>query len=161
MSEAVTVRPATKADLPTIGRLATLLVKLHNDLDAKRFIAPTPQTPEGYARFLGSQLAAEDALLWVAEQGGEVVGYAWARIEGFDYMELRGPAGVLEDIVVDPSRRRGGVGKTLLDAVLAEMSARGVPQVVLSTADRNEAAQRLFARTGFRRTMVEMTREIP
>jgi RimJ/RimL family protein N-acetyltransferase len=31
---------------------------------------------------------------------------------------------------------------------------------VLSTAARNEAAQRLFERVGFRRTMVEMTREL-
>jgi ribosomal protein S18 acetylase RimI-like enzyme len=161
VSDAVTVRPATKADLPTIGELATMLEKLHNELDAKRFIAPTPQTPEGYARFLGTQLEREDAFLLVAEQGGEVVGYAWARIEGFDYMELRGPAGVLEDIVVDPSRRRGGVGQALLDAVLFELRAHDVPQVVLSTADRNEAAQRLFGRAGFRRTMVEMTRELP
>jgi hypothetical protein len=32
--------------------------------------------------------------------------------------------------------------------------------VVLSTAEQNEAAQRLFASTGFRRTMIEMTREL-
>jgi RimJ/RimL family protein N-acetyltransferase len=32
--------------------------------------------------------------------------------------------------------------------------------VVLSTAERNEAAQRLFASMGFRRTMIEMTREL-
>jgi len=30
---------------------------------------------------------------------------------------------------------------------------------VLSTAEQNEPAQRLFARAGFRRTMIEMTRE--
>jgi ribosomal protein S18 acetylase RimI-like enzyme len=31
---------------------------------------------------------------------------------------------------------------------------------VLGTAQKNEAAQRLFERLGFRRTMVEMTREL-
>jgi RimJ/RimL family protein N-acetyltransferase len=30
---------------------------------------------------------------------------------------------------------------------------------VLSTAERNEPAQRLFEKAGFRRTMIEMTRE--
>ena len=35
-----------------------------------------------------------------------------------------------------------------------------MPRVVLLTAERNEAAQRLFARAGFRRTMIEMTREM-
>jgi len=32
--------------------------------------------------------------------------------------------------------------------------------VVLSTAERNAPAQRLFASAGFRRTMIEMTREL-
>jgi ribosomal protein S18 acetylase RimI-like enzyme len=75
-------------------------------------------------------------------------------------MSLRGPAGVLHDIVVDPAHRGRGVGRALLDATLAELKTRGAPRVVLSTAERNEPAQRLFARAGFRRTMIEMTREL-
>ena len=82
------------------------------------------------------------------------------RLEGLDYMSLRGPAGVLYDIVVDPAHRRGGVGRALLDATIASLEARGAPMVVLSTAERNEAAQRLFASAGFRRTMIEMTRDL-
>jgi ribosomal protein S18 acetylase RimI-like enzyme len=75
-------------------------------------------------------------------------------------MALRGPAGVLYDIVVDPERRRHGVGRMLLDATVALLQSLGASQVVLSTAERNERAQRLFARAGFRRTMVEMARDL-
>ena len=75
-------------------------------------------------------------------------------------MSLRGPAGVLHDIVVDPAHRAQGIGRMLLDATLSALDARGAPRVVLSTAERNESAQRLFARAGFRRTMIEMTREL-
>jgi ribosomal protein S18 acetylase RimI-like enzyme len=75
-------------------------------------------------------------------------------------MSLRGPAGVVYDIVVDPEHRRSGVGRALLDATLASLQAGGAPRVVLSTAERNEPAQRLFASAGFRRTMIEMTREL-
>ena len=75
-------------------------------------------------------------------------------------MSLRGPAGVLHDIVVDPAHRGNGVGQTLLDATLEAIKARGATQVVLSTAERNESAQRLFTRAGFRPTMIEMTREL-
>jgi ribosomal protein S18 acetylase RimI-like enzyme len=96
----------------------------------------------------------------VAERGGEVLGYTYAGVEGNDYMALRGPAGVLYDIVVDPAHRARGVGRMLLDATLAALEARGAPRCVLSTAERNESAQRLFARAGFRRTMIEMTREL-
>jgi ribosomal protein S18 acetylase RimI-like enzyme len=48
----------------------------------------------------------------------------------------------------------------LLSATVAALRVRGAPRVVLSTAERNESAQRLFARAGFRRTMIEMTREL-
>ena len=65
-----------------------------------------------------------------------------AGFEDTDYMSLRGPAGALYDIVVDPEARGRGVGRALLDATLREL-----------------AAQRLFAEAGFRRTMIEMTRE--
>ena len=67
---------------------------------------------------------------------------------------------MLQDIIVDPEYRGRGVGRLLLDAALAALRSHGASQVVLSTAARNEAAQRLFAGAGFRPTMVEMTREL-
>ncbi len=157
---AAMVRPATQADLPALGRLGALLVRVHHEFDPKRFIAATPGTEHGYAAFLRGQLAEPDVVVLVAERAGEVLGYTYAGVEGNDYMALRGPAGVLYDVVVDPAHRAQGVGRLLLDAALAALEARGAPRCVLSTADRNESAQRLFARAGFRRTMVEMTREL-
>ena len=81
-------------------------------------------------------------------------------MEGYDYKSLRGPAALLHDILVDPNHRGHGVGRRLLDETLAMLRSRGARQIVLSTAERNESAQRLFARLGFRRTMIEMTREL-
>ena len=155
-----TIRPAAPADLPTIGRLGALLVRLHHDFDAQRFIAATSRTEQLYASFLGSQLDVPNVMVLVAERDGEVLGYTYGGVEDYDYMALRGPAGVLYDIVVDSAHRGQGIGRMLLDATLATLEARGAPRVVLSTAEQNESAQRLFARAGFRRTMVEMTREL-
>jgi len=155
----VTIRPATPDDLSAIGRLGTLLVKTHYDFDPKRFMAPTRHTESGYASFLGSQLGREDVVVLVAAEGGTVIGYTYAGVEGRDWMSLRGPAGVVYDIVVDPTHRGRGVGRALLEATVAALRSRGSPQVVLSTADRNAAAQRLFESAGFRRTMIEMTRD--
>jgi ribosomal protein S18 acetylase RimI-like enzyme len=155
-----TIRPAAPTDLPAIGRLGALLVRLHHDLDPERFIAATPQTEGAYAAFLGRQRDAQNIVILVAERDGELLGYTYAGVEGPDYMSLRGSAGVLYDIVVDPMHRGHGVGRMLLDATLVALKVRGAPRVVLSTAEGNESAQRLFARAGFRRTMVEMTREL-
>jgi ribosomal protein S18 acetylase RimI-like enzyme len=157
---AISIRPATAADLPALGRLGALLVRTHYEFDPQRFLAATPETEHAYAAFLGRQLREPNVVILVAERDGEVLGYTFAGVEGHDYMALRGPAGVLYDIVVDPAQRGRGVGRMLLDATLAALKERGAPRVVLSTAERNEAAQRLFARAGFRRTMIEMTREM-
>jgi ribosomal protein S18 acetylase RimI-like enzyme len=159
-SAAIVVRAATRADVPAIGKLGALLVRTHHEFDPKRFIPSTPQTARGYGSFLGSQLEDPSVVVLVAARGDAVIGYTYAAVEGFDYMSLRGPAGALHDIVVDPAERGRGVGRTLLDATIAALAERGAPRVVLSTAERNEAAQRLFERAGFRRTMIEMTREL-
>lgn len=156
----VTIRPAAPADFPAIGRLGALLVRVHHDFDPLRFIAASAQTETGYGDYLRSQSGKANVDLLVAARDADILGYAWGAVEGFDYMSLRGPAAVLYDIVVDTHQRGSGVGSQLLRAMLAAFEARGAPRVVLSTAARNEAAQRLFARMGFRETMIEMTREL-
>jgi len=159
MTSNAVVRPATPADVPAIGRLAVLLVQAHHDFDPQRFLSVTPHTEQGYADYIGTQLGKKRTVVLAAELNDEVTGYAWGAVEGTDYMALRGPAGVLYDIVVDPQYRGEGIGALLLDGVLKALEALGAPRVVLSTAVRNEAAQRLFTRAGFRPTMMEMTRE--
>ena len=157
---AILIRPATRADVPALGRLGALLVRTHHDFDPQRFIAARPDTERGYGSWLGSQTEKPDIIVLVAEREGEAVGYAYAGLEGHDYMALRGPAGALYDIIVDPAHRSHGIGRQLLDAAIAALREKGAPRVVLSTAAKNEPAQRLFERAGFRRTMIEMTREL-
>jgi len=156
----VIIRPATIDDTPVLGRLGALLVKTHHDFDPRRFLSETGRTEAAYGAFLGSQLQEPNVALLVAEKNRKVLGYAYAAAEGVDYMALRGPAGVLYDIIVDPAHRGHGVGRMLLQAALASLKELGAPRVVLSTAERNEPAQKLFASAGFRRTMIEMTREL-
>jgi ribosomal protein S18 acetylase RimI-like enzyme len=160
MSATINIRLATPADIPAIGRLGALLVRTHHDLDPERFIAATSGTEKGYGSFLSTQLEEPNVIILVAERDGEVLGYTYAGVEGNDYMALRGPAGVVYDIVVDPVYRRQGIGRMLLDATIEALKAKGSPRVVLSTAERNVSAQHLFDGTGFRRTMIEMTREL-
>lgn len=159
-TSAATIRPATPADVTALGKLGAIMVSTHHDFDAARFVAPTPETEQRYGSFLGTQLAKKDVVVLVAERDGEVLGYIYAGVEGRDYMSLRGPAGVVYDIVVDPAQRGQGVGRMLLDAGVAALKSRGAPQIVLSTAQRNDVAQRLFTSAGFRPTMIEMTRDL-
>jgi ribosomal protein S18 acetylase RimI-like enzyme len=154
------IRRAAAGDVGVLGRLGALLVQEHHGFDQRRFLAATGRTPELYSSFLGTQLEDPHVVLLVAEHEGRVIGYAYGAIEGYDYMALRGPAAVLHDLIVDPEYRGRGVGQALLKAAVEALTTPQAPRVVLSTAERNTPAQRLFERMGFRRTMVEMTREL-
>ena len=155
-----TIRRATKADLPALGRLGAILVHTHYAFDPDRFMAPRPQADEGYAWFLGTQLDRDDTVVFVAERAGQVLGYVYAGIEPLNWKELREEAGFIHDIVVDEKGRRSGLAASLITRAVDWLRERGMPRAILWTADQNNAAQQLFTRIGFRRTMVEMTMEL-
>jgi len=158
--EGVVIRPATKADLPALGVLGASLLRAHYAFDPLRFMMPRDDPESGYAWFLGTQLKEEDVLVLVAERAGGVIGYVYAALEPQSWKELRDAAGFIHDVVVVPEARRHGVASALIDAACAWFRTVGAPRVVLGTAEKNEGAQRLFSRLGFRRTMIEMTKEL-
>ncbi len=164
--DALTVRPATRADLPAVARLAASLVRLHHGFDPDRFLCMEPLEP-GYERFLGGELADPHAVILVAvarasapaDVGERVVGYTYGRLEPRNWNELLDACGKIHDVYVDELTRGQGAAKALVEAMVARLSSLGAPRVVLLSATPNVAAQRLFAKLGFRSTMVEMTRE--
>ena len=156
---AITIRQATTADKEVLGRLGAELLRVHHGFDAERFMAPGPNTEEGYGRFLTAEHGNDDVVVLVAEDAGEVVGYVFAGVEPRSWKELRDRAGFVHDVLVVERVRGTGVAERLVEAAADWLLARGVPRVMLWTAEKNVHAQRLFERLGFRRTMIEMTRE--
>lgn len=152
----ITIRPATASDLDHLGRFGGALMRQHHAADPRRFIQ-VEQPEAGYGRFLVSQISSPNSLVLVAEYSGTVVGYVFADVEPTNWMELRGPCGVVHDVYVDEAARRLGAGRELMTAAIAWIRSKGRSQVVLMTKTRNEHAQRLFTTLGFRPTMVEMT----
>ena len=155
----ITIRPATKSDQAALGRYGGALMRQHHDIDPRRFIM-TDRPEAGYGRFLVSRLEDADSVVLVAERSGEVLGYAYAGLEPLNWMELRAACGLLHDVFVDPAARRQGIGERLVAAAIEWVRSKAQPRVVLWSAEGNDAAQRVFARAGFRRTMVEMTLEL-
>jgi ribosomal protein S18 acetylase RimI-like enzyme len=164
MSDTLTLRGAARADMPAVARLAGKLVRLHHAFDARRFLCLEPLEP-GYERWLIGELARPEAVILVAEQKADdgslaVVGYAYGRLEPRDWNSLLDAHGALHDLFVAEEARGLGAGRALVEAMFARLRSLGAPRVVLHTAVQNEAAQRLFARAGFRPTMIEMTAEL-
>ena len=152
----ITVRPATASDEEPLGRFGGMLMRQHHAADPERFIQV--ERPEaGYGRFLVSQISNPNSLVMVAEQSGTVIGYVFADVEPTNWMELRGPCGVVQDVYVDEAARHLGAGRELMSAAIAWIRSKGRSQVVLLTKTKNDHAQHLFTSLGFRKTMIEMT----
>src|SRR5947207_11655062 len=152
----ITIRPAIPSDVVPLGRLGAALMRQHHASDPRRFLL-TDKPEDGYGRFLVSQLANPDTLVLVAEREKEIVGYVFAGLEPTSWRDLRGPCGFIHDVYVQEDTRRQGTGQSLLRAAIAWAHSRGRAQVVLWSKSGNDGAQRLFAKLGFRETMIEMT----
>jgi len=156
----IIIRRASEADLPALGKLGASLLLLHHGFDPDRFMAPPADPEAGYAWFLGTQLKETDAAVFVAERGGRVLGYVYTALEPQSWKELRDEAGFIHDVVVAEEGRRVGIATALIEKACEWLRSIGAPRVILWTAEKNDGAQRLFTRSGFRRTMTEMTREL-
>lgn len=84
-----------------------------------------------------------DATFLVAEtnDGEGVAGYVVA-LEAADEGEIL-------NLAVAPDGRRHGVGRALVENVLATLSDRGIRQVYLEVRESNDAARALYAAHGF------------
>jgi ribosomal protein S18 acetylase RimI-like enzyme len=154
------VRRATKNDLEAVSVLAGQLVRMHHASDPARFFLPE-RVEDGYVWWLGRELERSEARVLLAERDGKVVGYAYGTLEERDWNLLIDEHGVVHDLFVAEEERRGGVGRELLDAMIRELEELGAPRVLLYTLVTNERAQQLFRSSGFRPTLLEMTRERP
>jgi GNAT superfamily N-acetyltransferase len=156
----VTIRRAEPRDSEALGHLGAMLMRTHYAFDPLRFLEPQESVESGYASFLTSVARRPDSRVFVAESEGDIIGYTFVALEPLSWKELRGPAGFIHDIAVRENARGAGAGRALLDTATAWLREQGAPRVILWTAAPNEEAQRLFRRTGFRDTMIEMTMEL-
>jgi ribosomal protein S18 acetylase RimI-like enzyme len=138
-----------------------MLMHVHHDLDRQRFIEPGENAEASYALFLSNVLNDGDAVILVAERDSTLVGYIYASLEPqLEWQDARDRTAFVHDIFVDPQSRRSGIATALTRAALDWFAQRGVPRVMLWTSSNNDAAQTVFSSLGFRKTMIEMTREL-
>jgi ribosomal protein S18 acetylase RimI-like enzyme len=135
----VEVRAAVPADLPELGRL----------FDAYRVFYRQPSDPPAAERFLRERFARGDSHVFVAPAGAGLAGFVqlYPSLSSVSMARIF----VLNDLFVDPSARRGGVGRALLEAAHAFARSQGAVRVSLETAVDNHAAQRLYESLGYAR----------
>jgi ribosomal protein S18 acetylase RimI-like enzyme len=155
---ACTIRSATADDLDLLAQMGAALVRLHHGWDAARFFI-VPELERGYRAYFASQLGEPETVILVAEVEEHVAGYVYGSLVERDWSDLRDACGKVHDLFVEERARAAGVGQALLEEAVRRLEALGAPRVVLMVAAGNPRAREIFARAGFRETMIEMTRE--
>jgi ribosomal protein S18 acetylase RimI-like enzyme len=151
-----TVRRATASDAPAIGRVhvrawqAAYRGQMPEEyLDGLR--------PEDRTAYWEAVLAREDlrGVVLVAEQAGEVVGFAAAG-------PSRDPegAGELYAINLDPGHWGTGAGRALLEAAQEELARLGFAESVLWVLPGNTRARRFYEAAGWADDGSERTSEV-
>lgn len=123
---APTIRPATLADIPAITAIYAHAVR-HGTAS---FELDPPDETEMKRRM--ASLVDGGFPYLAAEEGGELLGYAYAGL----YRTRPAYRFTLEDsIYVAPERHRRGIGRALLEALLAQSQARGFRQIIAVIGD--------------------------
>lgn len=151
----VAIRRADLKDARTVAEFALRLFTQHRDYDPDRFADLS--NIEGAERYYASRMRPDTAAVLVAEVDGKVVGFAFVEYESLNYAELLQNAAWLHDLYVDENTRGTGAGRALIEASRDAAKSLGADKLVLSVAAKNSYARGLFAKSGFRETMIEMT----
>jgi len=130
---------ASAADVPQLVELLGILFAQEHEL------SPDPGKQR---RALGMILADPSrARIYVAREGDKVI--AMTALHFTTSTAEGGKVAGLEDCVVNPAYRGKGVGKALLEYVVAQARAEGALRVMLLTDGDNMRAQALYRKLGF------------
>ncbi|WP_460450304.1 GNAT family N-acetyltransferase [Alsobacter sp. SYSU BS001988] len=132
---ATTIRPAKPDDLEAADALVVASI---NDLTVRHGFGPiaTPSPP----RLQRFSLADDPEGLWVAEQDGELLGFAFSWFSDGLWF--------LAQLFVEPDLQASGVGRDLLAKTLAHAEKQGASAKALITFAFNRASQGLYMRHG-------------
>lgn len=127
-----------------------------DDVDALLFLMERFYAEAGFTLDRPSTAAAFRALLatpalgcvWIARAGDEPAGHVVLAVRFT--METGGLSGQVDDLYVQPQYRRLGVGRRLLDALVAECRARHCKALQVEVGRTNGAALALYERYGMR-----------
>jgi GNAT superfamily N-acetyltransferase len=131
----MTLRPATPADSPRLAELTTQL--------------GYPTNPEEAGERLRDLASRPENAVLVAEEDGEVLG--WIHVAALRSLEME-PCAMIQGLVVDESRRGGGIGAALVEAAAEWAAGHGFRTLRVRSNSVRERTHAFYERLGFART---------
>lgn len=156
----LTIRRAIPGDEHALAELNAFVQNAHVANSPERFKSTSS---DEVAAWFGDLMAAGEAQTWLAEASGGPVGYALAFVQQRPEHVFCHARRWLEfdQICVRPDRQHEGVGRALVEHVVAAAREQGVREVELTCGCFNDGAQEAFLRLGFTPVTVRMGLSVP
>jgi len=137
------VRVATEEDIPRI-------LELYRQLVITTSQAELGQSPslDDYRQVYAQICSLPGYELLVAEEEGEVIGTIVLLIVP-NLSHNASPWALVENVVVDESYRRQGIGSLLMEYAMAQARQAGCYRIVLSSDKRRDEAHQFYRSLGF------------
>jgi ribosomal protein S18 acetylase RimI-like enzyme len=140
--DGLVIRPARETDLERIVEL------IHLGAFGSSHENPGPPLPESYRSAFREIESDPNALIMVAESGGEVAG-TFSLVFIPNISNGGGRVAQIESVHVAEARRGQGIGETMLRWAIAESQARGCFRLQLTSNKGRKDAHRFYERLGF------------
>jgi GNAT superfamily N-acetyltransferase len=136
---------------------------LLGDLDRlhRAFFEGSAVEPEQFMGFVARRLEDETMLLILAVAGDTPVGYGLAfDVAEHPFMPEWQRAGYITQLYVSPGQRGRGVGRLLVDHIVAWLASRDVAEVLLNVVPDESLSAQYWRKQGFVPCRVRMRRSI-
>ena len=130
---------------PRATKAASIRIAISDDIPAILAIEQsTPASAHWTAEQYQARIGNREACFLVAESQGGILGFLCANIVAGEWE--------IENVVVDETSRRHGLGSQLMRAVIARWQKSGSTVLLLEVRQSNAAARALYAKHGFHET---------
>jgi ribosomal protein S18 acetylase RimI-like enzyme len=142
------VRKAMPTDLDAIVALWQEMMVFHQAVDA--YFTPSATAGEAYRVYAASNITAEEKLVLVCVDSGDVIGFIHAEIRDYPPVYPVKNYAQISEIAITERKRRMGAGKLLLTRALEWAKQHGVTRVQCQVAVDNRVSQGFWKKNGFR-----------
>lgn len=156
---AMTIRPATPADVSAVTPMVTKIAALHEAWDPAKY-GYKPNVSEMYRSWLTSRATDPRSVFLVAEREDRLIAFLIATVEHEIPIYRLNEFGFIHDLWVEPEYRNEGSARQMTMLAIEKFRELGVKQVRLDTHAKNDIARALFASCGFRPSVTEMLLEL-
>jgi len=152
----LTVRRAEEKDIPGVLGLLSEVLEIHAGIRPDIFVPGTTKYTEDE---LAEMFRDDERPVYVAaEEDGRVLGYAFCVIERQPDAAFMVPfeSFYIDDLCVEASARKRGIGAMLFRHVKEEAVRRGFYEITLNVWEGNDAARRFYESMGMKPKKTQM-----